>query len=172
MAQTHYKAYYDAIGIRWDDASQTLAPDVADLITSLRTQYASQGTATLYLMAELTTQMKRLGDFGNQVVSAMSSQGNPNSGNAFESLLTAIGASMMLDDGNANSLNAVSNTNSALLGLAGNDYLYGGGGNDWFMGGTGNGMPYGYNAMTKVIWDGRRIPVTVAANQENQQCAA
>ncbi|MDO9226520.1 MAG: hypothetical protein Q7W53_10960, partial [Pseudomonadota bacterium] len=46
MAQTHYKAYYDAIGIRWDDASQTLAPDVADLITSLRTQYASQGTAT------------------------------------------------------------------------------------------------------------------------------
>ncbi|MDP2833347.1 MAG: calcium-binding protein, partial [Pseudomonadota bacterium] len=137
MAQTHYKALYDGIGLGWDDQTESLGLDVSGVVADLRAGYTSDSPSGAARLVEFAANLKTMGDFGTQVLEKLRSTGNL-AGTGFDFLLAYAGQALVQGDANANTLSGADGRDDVLLGMAGNDVLNGYGGNDVLDGGAGN----------------------------------
>jgi Ca2+-binding RTX toxin-like protein len=134
MEQDYYRPLFDSMGLVIDAAGISL--DVSATVGLLQAGFQQAPGTEMHVLNEWVQYLGRQGAFGQQVLSALMAQGNPQ-GSGMLLALSFIGQA---------SINGGLG-NDTLLGGDGNDYLYGkdgadsisaGAGNDVLVGGAGN----------------------------------
>jgi len=110
MAQTFYKPLFDAIGLTWNAAGNSLELDVSSLVATLKADYAANTSAGTAKLLDFAANLKTMGDFGGQVLDKLRAAGNLG-GADFDLLLGCAGRALIQGDANANTLTGAASLN-------------------------------------------------------------
>ena len=137
MAQTHLKALFQDISFSWDTTTKSFVADVTQPIATLQAAYDADANNGMLLLREFAQCLDSYGDVGKQVLGILQRQGDINA-SGFAFCLFTLGRQPVTGDAGNNTLSAVNNATSVLLGFAGDDILNGGQNDDILAGGSGN----------------------------------
>ncbi|MGG1948656.1 calcium-binding protein [Trinickia sp. NRRL B-1857] len=117
------------------DANGKAVLDVSAMVASLSGMYQKDPTATANVIVDLSSTLKSLGDFGQQVMTALRAQGSL-AQSGFSGQLAALGANVIVADASHLVIRGQAGVDNILMGTD-KSTLYAGSGTDMLVAGTG-----------------------------------
>uniref|UniRef100_UPI0038B8736D hypothetical protein n=1 Tax=Paraburkholderia heleia TaxID=634127 RepID=UPI0038B8736D len=144
LGQTRFATWLDEVGMSWNASTNSLSPDVSQLVSTLSVLYAGDPTNEAVMMNEFARYLEGAGGTDSEVLTALRLQGSL-AGSGFSLALAAMGYVTVTGNAATPVINGVLDEDSALLGVAGetlvagngNDLLVAGGGAEVLTGGSG-----------------------------------
>ncbi|WP_137924497.1 calcium-binding protein [Cupriavidus sp. 2SB] len=140
ILQTRYADYMDALDLTFSEVDSTPKFDVSDIVALLKARYASDPNGARADIIEFGQALGQNGFIGDEILKALRTSSDAQSGDGFGALLSQIGfvqGTAITGDDTANRItgDAIAET---ISGMGGNDILLGNGGDDKLSGGDGD----------------------------------
>ena len=134
-AQTQFTDLYAQVRWQWDNTTQTLQPDLINIVNTLQNQLTANPTQGLVLLDGFARNLKALGWTDSSTWQSLN-DGLANNADALN-VLRLVQLDTLTGNAESNHLNG-NIANERLLGFGGDDVLNGSGGNDVLESGDGN----------------------------------